>query len=241
MQPFQGCDASSNLAGSTRLVRPITRVYLVWALYVTMSSQQRSGVTLRKRAYDSYYENPNFCKYCEAVIPIPEGKAPREARKKKYCNLSCSAKANGNVVGGKNAIEQPFGECFTCGSSFPYQRQSNGGYAYTRMNCDDCIDSKKVENRTVLFLKERYRVKSGRWKSNIRTHARKVARILPDFCSICGYDLHVEVCHIKPIELFDDDSTVGEINKLENLVKLCRNHHWEFDNGHIELDSLING
>ena len=54
-------------------------------------------------------------------------------------------------------------------------------------------------------------------------------------CSICGYSNHVEVAHIKPVNEFDDSATVREINSLSNLIGLCPNHHWEFDNGILKL------
>lgn len=47
----------------------------------------------------------------------------------------------------------------------------------------------------------------------------------------CGYDKHVEVCHIKPISEYDLDIKVSEINHKSNIHILCPNCHWEFDNG----------
>lgn len=72
--------------------------------------------------------------------------------------------------------------------------------------------------------------------SSIRSHARKIIQEL-DFqqeCSVCGYNLHTQVCHIKPIRMFSKTSTISEINSLSNLALLCPNHHWEFDHGIIE-------
>lgn len=54
-------------------------------------------------------------------------------------------------------------------------------------------------------------------------------------CVICGYNKHYEVCHIKPVSEFDDTITLREINDINNLVALCRNHHWEYDKGLITL------
>lgn len=50
-------------------------------------------------------------------------------------------------------------------------------------------------------------------------------------CANCGYDKHVELCHIKAISDFKDTETVGDVNSLENIIQLCPNCHWEFDNG----------
>lgn len=46
---------------------------------------------------------------------------------------------------------------------------------------------------------------------------------------------HVEIAHIKPVSEFDGDSTIADINSLKNLIYLCPNHHWEFDNNIIKL------
>lgn len=54
-------------------------------------------------------------------------------------------------------------------------------------------------------------------------------------CKICGYSNHVEVAHIKSVSEFDDSATIGEINSINNLIGLCPNHHWEFDNGILKI------
>ena len=50
-------------------------------------------------------------------------------------------------------------------------------------------------------------------------------------CVICGYNKHIEIAHIKAVSEFSDDTLIYEINDINNLVALCPNHHWEFDNG----------
>lgn len=54
-------------------------------------------------------------------------------------------------------------------------------------------------------------------------------------CKNCGYDKHVEVAHIKAIADFPDNSLISEINAKDNLVYLCPNCHWEFDNNLLSL------
>jgi HNH endonuclease len=46
----------------------------------------------------------------------------------------------------------------------------------------------------------------------------------------CGYSKHVEICHIKEVKSFPDDAKIKEINDPSNLLYLCPNCHWEFDN-----------
>ena len=78
------------------------------------------------------------------------------------------------------------------------------------------------------------------WQS-ARTAIRKLAAFVyfsenrNPCCKICGYNKHVEVAHIKAVSEFPDSSTIGEIDSIDNLVGLCPNHHWEYDNGLLEL------
>ena len=50
-----------------------------------------------------------------------------------------------------------------------------------------------------------------------------------------GYDKHYEVCHIKAVSDFSEDTPITVINHIDNLVALCPNHHWEFDNGLLDI------
>jgi hypothetical protein len=56
-------------------------------------------------------------------------------------------------------------------------------------------------------------------------------------CEICGYDKHVEIAHIKAVSDFSQETKIEEINSIDNLIALCPNHHWEFDNGLLKLQS----
>lgn len=71
----------------------------------------------------------------------------------------------------------------------------------------------------------------------IRFHARKKMENKKS-CQCCGFSAHVEVCHIKPIGDFPKNATISEVNSFENLVILCPNCHWLFDNGYNSIDKL---
>ena len=58
-------------------------------------------------------------------------------------------------------------------------------------------------------------------------------------CAVCGYDKHIEVAHIKAVSDFDDNNTIAEINDISNLIGLCPNHHWEYDNGILDINKYI--
>lgn len=75
-------------------------------------------------------------------------------------------------------------------------------------------------------------------RSAIANHARKLymESDRPKSCAICGYNKHVDVAHIRRVSSFSDESFIGEINNMDNLIALCPTHHWEFDNNLLELD-----
>ena len=103
---------------------------------------------------------------------------------------------------------------------------------------------KKAENG-VLFIeimtrRELIEKRGSRQSARIAiaSHARKLYMLSgrSKQCGVCGYDKHIEICHMRAVSSFSDDSFIGEINDLNNLVALCPNHHWEFDNNQLELE-----
>lgn len=86
--------------------------------------------------------------------------------------------------------------------------------------------------------------KCKNWQSartTIRRHAVKVYETSdkPKECNSCGYDKHYEVCHIKAVSDFPDEALVEEINSIDNLMALCPNCHWEFDNLSCGVDVMV--
>ena len=162
------------------------------------------------------------CDFCHVNFTKPCNSALREHN---FCSLSCSAKFNN-----QKRIKNPRTKtriCKKCYVSFVLLGQER--------LCKLC-----QEPKTPLLTKgELFAVRSN-WQS-ARSAIQKLARkayfeskvIIA--CNVCGYATHVEVAHIKSVQSFSDNSTIQEINSLHNLVALCPNHHWEFDNGIITL------
>jgi hypothetical protein len=76
----------------------------------------------------------------------------------------------------------------------------------------------------------------------IRTRARKIAlRLGMNACIVCGYKLHIEIAHVKPIRSFSLDTLVSEINDPLNILPFCPTHHWEFDNDYIKVNIISIG
>jgi hypothetical protein len=117
-------------------------------------------------------------------------------------------------------------------------------------NVKDSIEEKCSMLGVKLYIQEKESIadktKSELFKSrknwqSARSAIRKSAQIvfvehnpIPK-CVICGYKIHVEVAHKKAVSEFDDNITIREINSIENLIGLCPNHHWEYDNGFIKI------
>jgi hypothetical protein len=65
----------------------------------------------------------------------------------------------------------------------------------------------------------------------VRYWARRIAIDMGwNKCSKCGYDKHFEVAHIEPISKFPPETLLTVVNDPSNLMALCPNCHWEFDN-----------
>lgn len=61
---------------------------------------------------------------------------------------------------------------------------------------------------------------------------------LPRICQNCGYDKHVEICHVQAIGTFPEDTPVYIVSGIENLVALCPNCHWGFDNSVLKYEDI---
>lgn len=106
--------------------------------------------------------------------------------------------------------------------------------------CKDCNQLKYREKWDTLTIGEKTYDKHYYAKYS---YIRYIARTLMletgvDSCQNCGYNKHYEVCHIKAIASFPYDALIKDINRLDNLIVLCPNCHWEFDNDKLSLDDI---
>jgi predicted restriction endonuclease len=155
-------------------------------------------------ALTKYYQNPNTCKSCKNVILVPPGIRVSQVKLKKFCNQSCAATHN-NILKKKKIKVKLFKQKLP---KFNYLLDKNKGETFN-------FHSNWQSART-----------------SIRKHAVYVFNnsSKPKVCIRCGYDKHIEVCHIKSVSEFNDETSILEINNINNLMALCPNHHWEFDN-----------
>jgi hypothetical protein len=75
-------------------------------------------------------------------------------------------------------------------------------------------------------------------RTAIQRHARFVFKEQEPnpSCQVCNYSTHVEVAHRQSVSSFPSETLISEINSISNLIGLCPNHHWEFDNGVLKLN-----
>ncbi len=147
-----------------------------------------------------------------------------ETANPKFCSRSCAAKYN-NRQFPKREKKKFF--CEKCGAEATPRRRF----------CEACNPkagadwSKRTLSFARLFLD---------YNARIRQLARKVYYNpgRSKRCVVCGYSKHVEVCHIKSIQEFLEDTPISVINSPDNLVALCPNCHWEFDHGLLSPEVL---
>jgi hypothetical protein len=141
----------------------------------------------------------------------------------KFCTSSCAARYN-NRVYPKRTRQRFF--CAACGAETSYRRRY----------CKDCDPTKPQDfsNVTIAEIRVRAHYQANAW---IRKLARRAyfGSDKPKSCYRCGYSKHFEVCHVRAIQEFPDDTPMFIVNSLENLIALCQNCHWEFDHGLLSL------
>lgn len=144
----------------------------------------------------------------------------------KFCSRSCAARETNKIP--KRKLTRTCSRC------------SNLVKDYRSSLCKEHFELKKqssreaIENQTLGHYFSKDSLKHLH-KSSRAVHIRSLARswfkhLTKKPCDKCGYDKHVELCHIKPINSFSETALVKEVNCETNIVQLCPNCHWELDN-----------
>lgn len=213
-----------------------------------------------------YNKNPHMCKYCQNPILMGENDKYNDIYRKNFCSRSCSSKFGHketdryrNNINIRSRIEEDFSDAelidFFNEASSINDLESKIGYTnitsqprvinrFLNLGLDIKLLRKtpvvEIFNFTKAELFNRYK----QWqtaRSTIQKYARSIYQNSnkPKQCIICGYDKHYEVAHIKAVSDFDDDSLISEINDENNLIALCPNHHWEYDNANLDISEYI--
>jgi len=152
--------------------------------------------------------NPNFCSTsCAARINnslFPKRHRYRVLRVCRICNVSYF-----NCV--KHAALRTCAVCLTL--------LSGNGKLDFNSPIGSALNTKALKGRHPSWKFAHIRQLNRRWNCHLLK--------LP--CARCGYTLHIELAHIKPLASFPLSATIGEVNNPSNIIQLCRNCHWEFD------------
>lgn len=151
-------------------------------------------------------------------------KCNKETKNSKFCSRSCSNSYN-NQAKPKRKLTRMCTQCSELVWSHEHVRCELHHKEYNK---------NKHKNKTLAEYRALPSV-SGKHPSWLNAHVRGLARsslkhLKLQPCRHCGYDKHVELAHIKAVSSFPDTALICEVNDESNIIPLCPNCHWEFDN-----------
>jgi HNH endonuclease len=177
--------------------------------FCSKSCVQRTG---RKNVIDA------ACRQCGTSFQR-ENSSSRELGQ--FCSLSCCAKwqASRRLGSGKPKV------CLDCGSTI--QRRTR-----RCIQCASTYRARAAAEQTLGKLRAEYSI--SQFHAKVRENARGNYTGKRE-CAACGYNLHVDICHIRPVADFPAEATLAEVNAPSNLIALDKRCHWEFDHGYLKI------
>jgi hypothetical protein len=192
--------------------------------YIKAKTKDKGHEPLVRRAAEEYLKHPVLCLNCRNMIPLRENEQPADAKKKKFCSHTCAAQYNNRKRGFKSGKQR----CPRCGKK----------KYYTAKMCQTCITDQYWESIKNKPIKEFFGKGASRAKfNNIREWARKLMKRsgIKRKCFLCEYSETVQVAHMKKISEFSEDTPIGIVNDLSNLIYLCPNEHILYDKGKLKI------
>lgn len=148
----------------------------------------------------------------------------------KFCSKSCAAKVNNSACPKRKVESQNL--CTRCGCRL--SRRKGGRKTQLCLKCFAYEEVEMFGSKTKgEVIEDSLNYASKHKYEKIRQHAKRCAKRFgwqSNACERCGYSIHVELCHKKPIHAFPDDAHLHTINSKANIAFLCPNCHWELDN-----------
>jgi len=151
---------------------------------------------------------PTKCAVCGNVFKP-------SSRRQRLCSIECRTKWL--TINPPNERKKMLVHCAVCGKAIyraPYQMKSGGDY----------VCSKKCHY--IIVAKKNSGPKSDTKKLAVQRDGGR--------CVICGFDIVIEVHHIKPRKR----NGGGGTDDLGNLITLCPNHHTMADRGLLSDEEL---
>ena len=158
----------------------------------------------------------NLCKKCR-----------KETKNPSFCCRSCAASFNGAAFP-KRKLTRVCLDCSKVVKSYRHYRCAEHLEEYKRIVSESYRKFSIGEYRNKLSVKGKHPSWLG---SHIRNFARSwLKHLTKEPCRKCGYNKHVELAHIRSVSSYPDTALIGDINSEDNVIPLCPNCHWEFDN-----------
>jgi|10_taG_2_1085330.scaffolds.fasta_scaffold15055_3 GH43 family beta-xylosidase len=175
------------------------------------------------------------CEYCSEILIQRDTESNYYFRKRRFCNKSCSNFHCKNGLHNKKLLKTK--TCIRCNTEFNLERNEQGKFKERKV-CNDCpTNAPGMAN----YMTKGQLFASRSWqaaRSTIVDHARRLYFSCNDNqCNVneCTYTNHIEVAHKKAVKDFSDDTPILDINHIDNLIGLCPNHHWDYDNRLLNL------
>lgn len=150
----------------------------------------------------------------------------KETINPKFCSKSCSISQSNKTP--KRKLSKKCTQCDSIVRSYK-SRLCEHHYQEKLKN-----EKEYLLNLTLADYTERKCIKKLHASSKF-AHIRGLCRswnkkmtLLP--CHSCGYSKHVELAHIKSLRSFPPTALLRDVNGSHNVIQLCPNCHWEFDN-----------
>lgn len=190
---------------------------------------KRIGRTHRTRCWSCCPYNKTADKKKE-VRECERPECKNKTSNTRFCSQSCAAKETNKVPKRKKTKE-----CMNPGCSSLILASRS----YCSLQCRVDGPSPTAVDWNLVSLgdvRNKAKYQANAQVRNISRRAYKAAG-KPMYCLKCRYSLHVDICHVKAVSSFSDDTPISTINHPDNLVALCKNHHWEFDHGYLALSA----
>lgn len=169
-----------------------------------------------------------FCKQCGDSLE-------EKGWTKKFCCKTCSSKYANSFKKHIKIVKN----CTRCGQEFIKDK------FYCSKLCKSCKEKNDNNNEIIRNMTVQEYVDSHMYSEYSNKHAgirdlcRRWNKHLENKpCQNCGYSLHTEFCHIKEISK-NKSLKLKEINDPSNILILCKNCHWEFDHGYLNIDEML--
>ena len=164
------------------------------------------------------------CLYCDK-------KVKKKSRAAKYCSKYCYGKSS------LDRFPKIIITCALCNSQVEKTKSklklSKSGYRFCSRKCKD--KAQRVLSGFKSLWPSHYdtehKTKGSSSESAVCNKAKTVYDSLdrPYRCYICHDSSYTEIAHIKPRSSFSPDAKIQEINSGTNMIRLCPNHHKEYD------------